>query len=288
VVQNTAAYTDNAADGGRAGGPTDRAGRWRSRPSTPRVLGPIAVFYAVTMLGAGLLGQVQLATGINAQVIELVQFGPTLGVLAVLAFWRGRRPSMALGLSVRPGLMARMAAIAVTSLVIFGLCLGFFAVMDRDVHYTHPGDLSAPVLLIVVAQFVGACGEEIGWRCFLQPFLQTRMGAVASSVVVGLLWGVWHVQVFAVGPAFAGAFLLATVAMSIFLAVLLREARGNNLLIAASFHTLINLGLLLLMDEENGSVPAMTTFAVACLVSLLPWVRPGRAAESSIRTGVGR
>src|SRR5262249_44116636 len=34
--------------------------------------------------------------------------------------------------------------------------------------------------------------EEPGWRGFAQPRLQTRYGALAGRVFIGLLWSTWH------------------------------------------------------------------------------------------------
>lgn len=35
-------------------------------------------------------------------------------------------------------------------------------------------------------------GEEYGWRCYLQPILQNRFGPRRGVLLLGLLWGLWH------------------------------------------------------------------------------------------------
>ena len=39
-------------------------------------------------------------------------------------------------------------------------------------------------------------GEELGWRGFLLPRLAARQGPLRASLVVGLLWGLWHLPAF--------------------------------------------------------------------------------------------
>lgn len=44
--------------------------------------------------------------------------------------------------------------------------------------------------LIVFAPFLG---EEYGWRYYLQPILQKRFGMRAGLLILGVVWGVWHI-----------------------------------------------------------------------------------------------
>lgn len=38
-------------------------------------------------------------------------------------------------------------------------------------------------------------GEEYGWRYFLQPALQERIGKRLGIIVLGVIWGLWHLPV---------------------------------------------------------------------------------------------
>jgi len=234
------------------------------------------VFLAVTFVGAGLLGAVQPAIGIPGEVIELPQFGPALGVLAVALLWPLRTRALLAG--ALPG-GTRGASrdvsswlLLATALVIIALATGTYALLTGDAHLTDPRTLAHPFALIVAAQLVGACGEEIGWRCLLQPLLRTRFRPLTASVVVGVVWGLWHVQVLGRAPAYAAGFLLGATAMSVVLGLGLERVRANRLLLAGGFHTLVNLGMLLCMDEESGKVLPMVLFGLAALVAALPWV----------------
>ncbi|MEV5969372.1 CPBP family intramembrane glutamic endopeptidase [Streptomyces sp. NPDC051921] len=250
------------------------------------------VFLAVAFVAAGLLGAVQPAVGIPPEVVQLTQFGPAAGVLVCALLWPARiRRRLAGALpgarhgapppqapAVAPP--ARTAgspprtgwSLLVTAPLIITLSAGAYAVVHDGPVATDPRTLSHPFLLVVVAQLAGACGEEIGWRCLLQPLLRSRFGPLTSSGVVGVVWGVWHVGVFAQAPAYAAGFLVATVAMSVVLGLALERIRANRLLLAGGFHALVNLGMLLFMDEESGAVPPMLLFAAACLVVALLWV----------------
>lgn len=54
----------------------------------------------------------------------------------------------------------------------------------------------SPVNFVLVFGFtfflLGAL-EEFGWRGFLQPILQYHTNALAAALLVGLVWGLWHV-----------------------------------------------------------------------------------------------
>ena len=66
------------------------------------------------------------------------------------------------------------------------------------------GQVSTPGLVLVALYlpmlvlqfFTTAAAEEPGWRDFALPRLQDRFGAVLGTVVLGTLWGCWHLPLF--------------------------------------------------------------------------------------------
>jgi membrane protease YdiL (CAAX protease family) len=209
----------------------------------------------------------QTAFGIDPVLIEIVQFAPGFAAVVTVLLFRGSTrwrfefvPGTFTGGGVRIGAAAAAAGILI--LLTVALC----AAAGIAIPVTALSTVGPPVAALLVAQFIGACGEELGWRCFLQPTLGTRACPVTTGVVVGLIWGLWHVQVIALGPWYLLAFLAATVGMSIVLALLLHSRGAPDLLVAGTFHFLINIGLLVVLDEESGNAAPEIAFGVAALV----------------------
>jgi membrane protease YdiL (CAAX protease family) len=99
--------------------------------------------------------------------------------------------------------------------------------------------------------FLGvAVAEEFGWRGYSLDRLQRRLQqfrytAVISSVILGIIWGFWHLPFFfTAGTSQAGwsfwLFLWLTVLVSI-LFTWLHNNTGGSVLTALFFHTSLNL-----------------------------------------------
>lgn len=87
-------------------------------------------------------------------------------------------------------------------------------------------------------------GEEIGWRGYALPRLAERFGLASASVLLGLIWGVWHLPQFFIrgGDSYQQSFpvfVLQVTAMSVAFAWLYTRTNGS-LLLTMLLHAAIN------------------------------------------------
>lgn len=102
--------------------------------------------------------------------------------------------------------------------------------------------LDAPLLALVVSWILFEIltnGEEIGWRGYVLPRLQAKHNALISSLIVGMIWSVWHLPRF-FGMGLSGErsfvwFTIAHLALAVLYTWLSNNTRGSLLLVTL-FH----------------------------------------------------
>ncbi len=89
-------------------------------------------------------------------------------------------------------------------------------------------------------------GEEVGWRGFALPRLQTKHSALASSLMLTAGWAIWHIPLFLYRPGYTtmsvagvAGWLFSLVTGSVLLTWLYNGSRGS-LLVVAIFHAAID------------------------------------------------
>jgi hypothetical protein len=89
---------------------------------------------------------------------------------------------------------------------------------------------------------LGPLSEEIGWRGYAQDRLQTKFSPLASGVLTGVLWGMWHLPLFFIPGTSQnvlefpfGGFLLSVTSMSVIFAWLHNHTHGS-IWMAVFFH----------------------------------------------------
>ena len=150
------------------------------------------------------------------------------------------------------------------------------------------GAFSPPVLAlafgIVLGTFVGGGQEEIGWRGFAQPELQKRYGALVAAVVIGIIWGAWHLPLF-VDPtaphsqwplASQAAYFVGITGFSVLLAWVYNGSGGSILLVMVMHGSENALGALVPLDAELVIVDGVPDWGALVSLTLshvaLTWV----------------
>jgi uncharacterized protein len=119
-------------------------------------------------------------------------------------------------------------------------------VTASDISEASPGKPLGTLLgmLIFVGVPVGAAlafGEEFGWRGYLLPKL-LPLGEVKAAVIVGLIWGPWHLPVLIVGLNYPGQSIIAVLAVFLLSTTLLSLLHTR--FYVASSYSLIAVSLL--------------------------------------------
>jgi membrane protease YdiL (CAAX protease family) len=96
-------------------------------------------------------------------------------------------------------------------------------------------DLGGWVVLVWLATY--GFGEEIGWRGYLLPRLQSRRTAWSATLILWAIWAAWHIPSFfylhtASSPGMLAGFLIGVLAGAVFLTWLYNSATGSVLIVA--------------------------------------------------------
>jgi uncharacterized protein len=165
----------------------------------------IASFFFLTFAWSWLLGfsaiYAKPDTPVLSMILSIVSgFGPSIAAFATVTVFGGRKEVSAWlknALNWRVGWPWYALAFFMPPLVML---------LAQAVHCTLGGAIpTSPVvghIPLAIANFGlvfligGPLGEEFGWRSYAVPALGAKMGWRAASLVIGLIWGLWHLPWF--------------------------------------------------------------------------------------------
>ncbi len=109
-------------------------------------------------------------------------------------------------------------------------------------------DYGVVVTFLLVLVFNGF-GEETGWRGFLQDGLQRRVSPLTATLIVALVWALWHAPFFVILSTYTGfepitlvMFPLGLTSGAVVLTWLYNHT-GRSILAVAIWHTLYNMAV---------------------------------------------
>jgi len=134
-----------------------------------------------------------------------------------------------------------------------------------------------PQIVVIV---LIAIGEEYGWRGFLLPRLLKKLNVFYSSMILGLIWGVWHFPAYLIETGVPLnmhflVFLLWVVIGTLFISWIYYYTKSvlTSILIHISANAAFN--YLLILPEFTGSMNTFWLFILylSVLMILVYWFR---------------
>ncbi|KTG09040.1 hypothetical protein AUR64_14655 [Haloprofundus marisrubri] len=222
-------------------------------------------------------------------------FGPALAAI-VLLWVRGSsiRAWLREGFEWRVGTRWYLVALGVP--VLAGSAMGgIFVATTGDFAAAQVARIvpTYPVALLLVT-FVGGGQEELGWRGVALPTLQERFDALTASVVIGVVWAVWHLPLFVFDvPGYGGRSLLLygflVIGFSIVFTWLYNSTDGN-IFLAMVLHGGVNaasgIGGAFVTDLSVVNIPVLAAYAAPVWVVagtlILRYGRETLSADSTL------
>ena len=300
----------------------------------------VGIFYGIALAGISLVAAALMLVGGSMRNALLgMAFGATAMLSPLIAGLitervAGRRPLLARGwqrFRAAPWMtIGRVVGWAAVGFVVIIAVQGLAALVgqgipgagtiatqaqfDEVLQRLSPGASSVPIAVVIVSTLINALiagltingvfafGEEYGWRGVLAEELRP-LGVVRANLVTGVLWGLWHAPLIALGHNYGAQwaagipmFVLITVPLS-FILWWARERSGSVVTAAvvhgafngfAGLFTLILIGANSLIAVPVGVISAVALSVVAAVLWLVPGLRPAASPlVPSASTGTG-
>jgi hypothetical protein len=127
-----------------------------------------------------------------------------------------------------------------------------------------------PFVFLQQVTIGSAMGEELGWRGYALPQLQARYSALYASIILGLLWGIWHLPLYwTAGNArttMSVGWLLAGLVLEAILYTWVFNHTKGSLLLALLFHASTAVTSLFLASSIVPWVGFVVTLVVVIIV----------------------
>ncbi len=146
--------------------------------------------------------------------------------------------------------------------------------------------------------------EELGWCGYVLDRLQARRSALASALILGSLWSVWHLPMFFIPGTYQHGLGVGTLGFWLFLAGLLPlqvifswlfNSTGRSTLAVVLFHGMVNFTGELFAVTERGDTLSILLWFVAAGGVLVLWgpgvlsgTREPRVATAAVAPALGR
>lgn len=190
-------------------------------------------------------GVLQLGQGAQLACLFAGSFGPFIGAFVATCRdggWPSVREFAGRALRYRMGPLYFLAAMLLAP-VAAGLSMLWLASHGGPAFAIQVSLSHAPLLYVELLLIGGSVNEEFGW-CYAIDRLQQRQGLLRAAMLLGVIWGCWHIPLFFITGLTQSfmpfwTFLIFTVALRVVI-VWGYASNRQSILIALLFHTASN------------------------------------------------
>lgn len=224
----------------------------------PSVLAYFALAFGISWNG------VMLAVGYRERAVWFVAmlFGPTLAALGLTAAFDGMRGLRAFAqglLRVRTDARLYLAALVAPAVLCVVLSIATLVSPEFAPRILVTGRVGPTLLAAVVVGAFAGTFEEIGWTGFATPRLLAERSWLATGVLIGLPWALWHMLPDYLGRSMNGTLWLIHAAEWIVALIAFRVlmtwvyGRSRSVVLAALMHATFTGSQVLLWPATRSS-----------------------------------
>jgi len=188
---------------------------------------PLMIYFILTFIISW--GAILMVTGLDGIPVEpdqavtlgmAILLGPSITSILLTGLtsgWKGFRELGSRLLKWRVGFSWYAVALltAPLSTAVIVLVLSLFSSEFKPSIFISDDKISLLLMGIIAGLMVGFF-EELGWTGFAIPRMRLRYGVLATGLIVGFLWGLWHFLLFWEKDSFTGVLPLVLLLARLF------------------------------------------------------------------------
>lgn len=229
----------------------------------------LSSFYIITLVFSMVLLTLHFQfKEIGKYSVSFTQFAPAFAVLFVALILKDQ--SILLEIKKRFSFDSSMAKWLIPVIAIPGISIAISGLILSSFNFKliqWEGNTGF-YLLNSIAILLGCIAEEIGWRGFLLSNLQKKYTPFLSSLIVGLLWGIWHLN-FLDGILGFAIYTITIIEMSVLMTWVFNKT-NEKLWLMVLWHFVFNLtSHILLWERFNLKLYAIEAVVFGIIILVL-------------------
>ncbi|MCF7931109.1 MAG: CPBP family intramembrane metalloprotease [Acholeplasmataceae bacterium] len=204
----------------------------------------------------GLYEMTETLEGLVMLAVMIGAFGPLIAAM-ILTYRDGGKEKVrqyfrkCLNFKIKPiyYLMAILLGLVITAAAHY---LTNLSGLDNLPNNLIPEGINIPIYVLIIPYLLmlfilGGGQEEFGWRGFAQEPMQERLGVLKGSILIGLIWSLWHLPLwFIIGEGHSYypflAFMLYATSWSVIIGIMYNLS-GKKMVVAWIMHAVGNLSV---------------------------------------------